>query len=83
MTKTIIHDKQILFLALVVAFFVGASITGVFFDYDAEAKKDNNNGNNGCEKTNPNSKACENNPNTTLTCESCNVQVMSFKEIVL
>ena len=40
MTKTIIHDKQILFLALVVAFFVGASITGVFFDYDAEAKKD-------------------------------------------
>jgi len=28
-----------LFLALVVAFFVGASITGVFFDFDAEAKK--------------------------------------------
>ena len=39
MTKTIIHDKQILFLVLVVAFFVGASITDVFFDYDAEAKK--------------------------------------------
>ena len=39
MIKTIIHDKQILFLALVVAFFVGASITGVFFDFDAEAKK--------------------------------------------
>jgi hypothetical protein len=38
-TKTIIHDKQILFLVLVVAFFVGASITDVFFDYDAEAKK--------------------------------------------
>jgi len=37
-TKTIIHDKQMLFLALVVAFFVGASITGVFFDFDAEAK---------------------------------------------
>ena len=28
-----------LFLVLIVAFFVGASITGVFFDYDAEAKK--------------------------------------------
>ena len=28
-----------LFLALVVAFFVGASITDVFFDYDVEAKK--------------------------------------------
>ncbi len=39
MTKTIIHDKQMLFLVLVVAFFVGASITGVFFDFDAEAKK--------------------------------------------
>ena len=39
MTKTIIHDKQMLFLALVVAFFVGASITGIFFDFDAEAKK--------------------------------------------
>ena len=64
MIKTIIHDKQILFLALVVAFFVGASITGVFFDYDAEAKKDDNNGNNGCENGNPNAKTCENNPNT-------------------
>ncbi len=39
MTKTIIHDKQMLILVLVVAFYVGASITGVFFDFDAEAKK--------------------------------------------
>jgi len=38
-TNTIFHDKSMLFLVLIVAFFVGASITDVFFDYDAEAKK--------------------------------------------
>jgi len=36
----------------------------VFSDYEVEAEKDNNNGNNGCENANPNSKACEKNPNT-------------------
>ena len=53
-----------LFLALFAAFFVGSAITGMFSDYEAEAKKDNDNGNNGCENANPNAKACEKNPNT-------------------
>ncbi len=38
MVKTIIQDKQMLFLVLVVAFFVGGAITGVFSDFEAEAK---------------------------------------------
>lgn len=38
MIKTIIQDKAMLFLVLVVAFFVGGAITGVFSDYEAEAK---------------------------------------------
>ncbi len=60
-----------LFLALFAAFFVGSAITGVFLDYEAEAKKDNNNENAGCEKSG-NAKACENNLNTIqVTCESC------------
>ena len=32
------QDKTMLFLVLVVAFFVGGAITGVFSDYEAEAK---------------------------------------------
>jgi len=40
MVKTIIQDKHMLFLVLVVAFFVGGAITGVFSDYEAEAKTD-------------------------------------------
>ena len=43
MVKTIIQDKQMLFLVLFAAFFVGTAITGVFSDYEAEAKKDSNN----------------------------------------
>lgn len=31
--------------------------------YDAFADRNSNNGNNGCEKSNPNAKACEKNPN--------------------
>ena len=38
MVKTIMQDKTMLFLVLVVAFFVGGAITGVFSDYEAEAK---------------------------------------------
>jgi len=38
MVKTIMQDKMMLFLVLVVAFFVGGAITGVFSDYEAEAK---------------------------------------------
>lgn len=43
---------------------LGAFTIGFSFD-DVFAGKDDNNGNNGCEKSNPNSKACEKNPNTT------------------
>ena len=57
-------------LDLIVAFFVGASVTDAFID-DSFAANDDNNGNNGCENANPNAKACENNPNTTLTCADC------------
>ena len=32
------QDKTMLFLVLVIAFFVGGAITGVFSDYEAEAK---------------------------------------------
>jgi len=39
MTKIVIQDKTMLFLLLFVAFFVGAAITAVFSDYEAEAKK--------------------------------------------
>lgn len=38
MVKTIIQDQTMLFLVLVVAFFVGGSITGIFSDYEADAK---------------------------------------------
>ena len=38
MVKTIIQDQTMLYLVLVVAFFVGGSITGIFSDYEAEAK---------------------------------------------
>ena len=38
MAKTIFQDKTMLFLVLVVAFFVGGAITGVFSDYEVEAK---------------------------------------------
>jgi len=41
---------------------LGTILGSVSFE-DAEAKKDDNNGNNGCEKSNPKSKACEKNPN--------------------
>ncbi|MDH3203324.1 MAG: hypothetical protein OEL81_01435 [Nitrosopumilus sp.] len=38
----------------------------------AMAKKDNNNGNNGCKNANPNAKACEKNPNTDpVICQDC------------
>jgi len=62
-TSTIFHDKSMLFLVLIVAFFVGASATNALMD-DAFAGNHGNNGNNGCENANPNAKACENNPNT-------------------
>jgi len=62
-TNTIFHDKSMLFLVLIVAFFVGASTTDALMD-DAFAGNHGNNGNNGCENANPNAKACENNPNT-------------------
>ncbi len=62
MTNTIFHDNSMLFLVLIVAFFVGASATDAFID-DSFAAKDDNNGNKGCENANPNSKACEKNPN--------------------
>ena len=39
MTKIVIQDKTTLFLLLFVAFFLGAAITAVFTDYEAEAKK--------------------------------------------
>ncbi len=39
MTKIVIQDKTTLFLLLFVAFFLGAAITAVFSDYEAEAKK--------------------------------------------
>ena len=40
--------------------------------YDAIADPGENEGNNSCENSNPNSKACESNPNAiTETCESC------------
>ena len=42
---------------------LGAFTVGYSFD-DAFAGKDDNNGNKGCEKSNPKSKACEKNPNT-------------------
>ena len=38
MVKTIMQDKTMLSLALVVAFFVGGAITEVFSDFEAEAK---------------------------------------------
>jgi hypothetical protein len=38
MVKTIIQDQTMLFLVLVVAFFVGGSITEVFYNNEAEAK---------------------------------------------
>jgi hypothetical protein len=73
-TNIIFHDKSMLSLVLIAAFFVGASATNAFMD-DAFAGNPDNNGNNGCENANPNAKACENNPNTTPeTCESCNAQ---------
>jgi len=41
---------------------LGAFTVGYSFD-DAFAGKDDNNGNKGCEKSNPNAKPCEKNPN--------------------
>ncbi len=38
MVKTIMQDKTMLFLVLVMAFFVGGAITEVFSDFEAEAK---------------------------------------------
>jgi len=74
MTKTVIEDKTMLFLVLFAAFFVGSAITAVFSDYEVKATKDDNNGSNGCEKANPNAKACGNVPNTDpieYTCLYC------------
>jgi len=39
MKKLVIQDKTMVILLLFVAFFVGAAITAVFVDYEAEAKK--------------------------------------------
>jgi hypothetical protein len=77
-TKTIFHDKSMLFLVLIVAFFVGASATDAFID-DSFAANDDNNGNNGCENANPNAKSCEKNPNT-VTCFDCGVALAAGYE---
>lgn len=41
--------------------------------YDVFADRDSNNGNNGCEKSNPNSKACEKNPNADVGFTDCDL----------
>jgi hypothetical protein len=38
MVKTAIRDKTMLVLVLALAFFVGGTITEVFYDYNVEAK---------------------------------------------
>jgi len=48
-----------------VLFTIGVLLTIGFSD--VSAAKNDNNGNNGCEKSNPNSKACEKNPNKGST----------------
>ncbi|MHA7733464.1 hypothetical protein [Nitrosopumilus sp. S6] len=39
---------------------------GIGLSYDVFADRDSNNGNNGCEKSNPNAKSCEKNPNAAV-----------------
>jgi hypothetical protein len=65
-SNTIFHDKSMLFLVLIAAFFVGASATNALMD-DSFADKDDNNGSNGCERSGQD-KACEKNPNTDPEC---------------
>ena len=49
----------------------------VSFD-DAFAKKGENNGNNGCDKSNPNSKVCEKNPKTEPPVQTVKVTVINI-----
>ena len=49
-------------MSVVIASILILGILGI--SYDSFAGQDDNNGNNGCVKSNPNSKACEKNPNT-------------------
>jgi len=54
-------------LHLVLVLFSIASMFTSFGVYDVDAAKDDNNGKNGCDKSNGNSKACEKNKNSDVS----------------
>ena len=59
---------------------IGILILGtVGISYDVFAESNSNNGSNGCLKSNPNSKACEKNPNT-VTCADCWAEIQEAYE---
>ena len=54
-------------LHLILVLFSIASMFTSFGVYDVDATKDDNNGKNGCDKSNGNSKACEKNKNSDVS----------------